>query len=182
MIKFISLLLCLLAYSQSYVNNFKPKLLRKPSLTRSDSDTNQFSASAINSTTILDKNAIKKRVDKKFFDIALPAFIGLAADPIVSLIDATYVGQLGHIAQAGMGIAISAQYSVSKLYNDPLLKTSTSLVAGSFLISDLIIFYYFFITGKQGEELSANVATAISSAVLIGIIQSLIFLFFTNIS
>lgn len=41
-----------------------------------------------------------------------------------------YTGRCGPIDQAGMGIAISAQYSVAKLYNDPLLKTSTSLVAG----------------------------------------------------
>ena len=38
-----------------------------------------------------------------------------------------YIGRLGAIHQAGMGIAISAQYSVAKLYNDPLLKSSTSL-------------------------------------------------------
>ena len=62
-----------------------------------------------------------------------------------------------------MGIAISAQYSVAKLYNDPLLKTSTSLVAG-----------------KSGNDLSTSVATAISTAMLIGILQSIIFFFFTG--
>jgi hypothetical protein len=39
------------------------------------------------------------------------------------------IGRLGAAEQAGMGIAISAQYSIAKLYNDPLLKSSTSLVA-----------------------------------------------------
>lgn len=62
-----------------------------------------------------------------------------------------------------MGIATSAQYSVAKLYNDPLLKTSTSLVAG-----------------KSGDELSASVATAISSAILIGTLQCLVFVLFSR--
>lgn len=74
--------------------------------------------------------AIKLELDKEFVNIALPAFVALAADPLASLVDALYVGRLGAIEQAGMGIAISAQYSIAKLYNDPLLKTSTSLVAG----------------------------------------------------
>jgi putative MATE family efflux protein len=52
---------------------------------------------------------------------------------------------------------------VAKLYNDPLLKTSTSLVAG-----------------KSGQELSASVATAVATAAVIGTLQSLGFLFFTN--
>jgi hypothetical protein len=73
----------------------------------------------------------------------LPAFIGLVAEPLIAIVDASYVGKLGAVYQAGMGIAISAQYSVAKLYNDPLLKTSTSLVAG-----------------KKGEELSASVVRA----------------------
>eukprot|EP01035_Chromulina_nebulosa_P016846 gene16846-22331_t len=102
-------------------------------------------------------------IDKEFVGIAIPAFIALAADPLASLVDSIFVGRLGASQQAGMGIAISAQYSVAKLYNDPLLKTSTSLVAG-----------------KKGEELSASVATAISSAILIGTIQFLVFLLFSD--
>ena len=105
--------------------------------------------------------AMRDRLDKEFIGVALPAFVALAADPLASIVDAMYVGRCGAIDQAGMGIAISAQYSVSKLYNDPLLKTSTSLVAG-----------------KSGDELSASVATAIVTAILIGTLQSLGFLFF----
>ena len=98
-------------------------------------------------------------LDKEFAQVALPAFVSLAADPLASLVDAMYVGRLGPVEQAGMGIAISAQFSVAKLYNDPLLKTSTSLVAG-----------------KSGDELSASVATAILTAMIIGTMQMLLFL------
>ena len=95
--------------------------------------------------------SMRDRLDKEFIGVALPAFVALAADPLASIVDAMYVGRCGAIDQAGMGIAISAQYSVAKLYNDPLLKTSTSLVAG-----------------KSGDELSASVATAIVTAIIIG--------------
>ncbi len=106
---------------------------------------------------------MKNRLDKEFAQVSLPAFVSLAADPLASLVDSMYVGRLPAYDQAGMGIAISAQYSVSKLYNDPLMKTSTSLVAG-----------------KEGEELSASVATAIFTALVLGIAQSAIFFFATS--
>lgn len=103
---------------------------------------------------------MRKKLDKEFAGVALPAFVSLAADPLASLVDAIYVGRLGAIEQAGMGIAISAQYSIAKLYNDPLLKTSTSLVAG-----------------KSGDELTANVATAITTSLVIGLLQCFLFVF-----
>ncbi len=107
-----------------------------------------------------DIGTVTKKLDKEFVGVALPAFVALAADPLASLVDAIFVGRLGAVEQAGMGIAISAQYSIAKLYNDPLLKTSTSLVAG-----------------KSGDELTANVATAMSTAAFIGLMQCLLFLF-----
>eukprot|EP01041_Mallomonas_annulata_P000297 gene297-533_t len=113
------------------------------------------------SLTIQEKTSLKKSLDKEFFGVAFPAFLGLIADPLASIVDAIYVGKLGASSQAGMGIAISAQYSVAKLYNDPLIKTSTSLVAG-----------------KSGEELSASVATAVITAVVIGFIQFILFILF----
>ena len=108
----------------------------------------------------LEYNALRRSLDRQFLDVALPAFVSLAADPLASIVDAMYVGRLSPENQAGMGIAISAQYSVAKLYNDPLLKTSTSLVAG-----------------KSGEELSASVSTAILTAMVIGVLQSLLYIF-----
>lgn len=109
------------------------------------------------------KIQLVKTIDREFLEIAIPAFVALAADPLASIVDAMYVGRLGANHQAGMGIASSAQYTVAKLYNDPLLKTSTSLVAG-----------------KTGDELTAAVATAVSSAMLIGTLQCLVFVFFSH--
>lgn len=100
-------------------------------------------------------------IDKQIANIAVPAFVSLFADPLASMVDALYIGRLDPVNQAGMGISISAHYAISKLYNDPLLKTSTSLVAG-----------------KDGEDLSASVSTALAIAGVIGILQTIIFVFF----
>ena len=106
---------------------------------------------------------LQKRIDKEMFNVAIPAFVALTAEPLASLVDAMYVGRLGTLDQAGVGIAISTQMNVAKLYNDPLLKTSTSLVAG-----------------KSGAELSASVSSAVLTAIIIGFIQSVSFLFFSS--
>lgn len=101
----------------------------------------------------------EQRLDKEFLRVALPAFVSLTADPLASIVDAIYVGKLGPVEQAAMGIAISAQYSVAKLYNDPMLKSTTSLVAN-----------------KKGADLEAAVATAVVTASVIGLVQTLVFL------
>ncbi|RYH00127.1 MATE family efflux transporter, partial [archaeon] len=110
---------------------------------------------------LFDNSKVLGRLNREFVTISLPAFVALIADPVASMVDAIYVARLGAVAQAAMGIAISAQYSVAKLYNDPLLKTSTSLVAA-----------------RKGEELEASVATAIATAVIIGTVQSLVYVIF----
>ena len=68
-------------------------------------------------------------LDRDFAKIALPAFVQFAAEPLARLIDTAYLGRLGTNALGGAGAAIAAQYSVSKLYNDPLLRSTISIVA-----------------------------------------------------
>ena len=61
--------------------------------------------------------AIKGRLTKEFFSIGLPAFIQLAAEPLAALVDTAYLGRLGPEVLGGAGVAISAQYAVSKVCN-----------------------------------------------------------------
>jgi len=124
--------------------------------TTMDMDDAAKEGSVYNATAV---KSLHRRLDRDFAAVALPAFVSLAADPIASMVDAIYVARLGPVEQAAMGIAISAQFSIAKLYNDPLLKTSTSLVAG-----------------KSGADLEASVATAVVTALAIGAIQCIIFL------
>ena len=73
--------------------------------------------------SIATKNEIPKIDDRKIIDFLTKAkFKSVSLRSILS-------GRLGPDVLGGAGVAISAQYAVSKLYNDPLLRTSISLVA-----------------------------------------------------
>jgi putative MATE family efflux protein len=114
---------------------------------------------------------IKKKLTLEFFSIGVPAFIQLAAEPLAALVDTAYLGRLGPDVLGGAGVAISAQYAVSKLYNDPLLRTSISLVASQ--------------DGRirggneSDEDQEKNLSIAVSSALLlafcVGTIQLIIY-------
>ena len=95
----------------------------------------------------------------------------LAAEPLAALVDTAYLGRLGPDVLGGAGVAISAQYAVSKLYNDPLLRTSISMVAS-----------------KDGESrnakeldqdnrasLSVEVSSALLLAFVVGVVQLVVY-------
>lgn len=116
-----------------YYNNFGRRnafTLPRGGFTRrfSSDDLNDISEdSTSEEETIVQQQ--KRKLSLEFFTIAIPAFVQLAAEPLAGLVDTAYLGRLGPEVLGGAGVAISAQYAVSKLYNDPLLRTSISLVA-----------------------------------------------------
>ncbi|XAR54357.1 hypothetical protein NMG60_11029443 [Bertholletia excelsa] len=61
--------------------------------------------------------------------IALPAALALAADPIASLIDTAFIGRLGPVKLAGVGVSIAIFNQVSKVTIFPLVSITTSFVA-----------------------------------------------------
>ncbi|XP_050244040.1 protein DETOXIFICATION 44, chloroplastic isoform X1 [Quercus robur] len=65
----------------------------------------------------------------EILSIALPAALALAADPIASLVDSAFVGHLGSVELAAVGVSVSVFNLVSKLFNVPLLNITTSFVA-----------------------------------------------------
>jgi len=117
-----------------------------------------------------DVKKIKRNLTKDFLAIGVPAFIQLAAEPLASLVDTAYLGRLGPEILGGAGVAISAQYAVSKLYNDPLLRTSISLVSSK--------------NGKKrglqdddnaDESLSVEVSSALLLALVVGVVQLVVY-------
>jgi len=100
----------------------------------------------------------------RFLSISVPAFIQLTAEPLASLVDTAFIGRLGPSALGGAGVAISAQYALSKLYNDPLLKTSISLVATADADPT-----------STAESLSTAISTALILAAVIGVAQFLFY-------
>ncbi|KAK2975697.1 hypothetical protein RJ640_010756, partial [Escallonia rubra] len=61
--------------------------------------------------------------------IALPAALALTADPIASLIDTAFIGHIGPVELAAVGVAIAVFNQVSKIAIFPLVSITTSFVA-----------------------------------------------------
>ena len=135
----------------------------------SDADNNNEDTEAIIKTQ-------KRKLTREFFSIGIPAFVQLAAEPLAGLVDTAYLGRLGPEVLGGAGVAISAQYAVSKLYNDPLLRTSISLVASEDGKSE--------VNGDSVEKSKQSLSIAVSSALLlaftVGAIQLLLYFTFAG--
>ncbi|CAL4953031.1 unnamed protein product [Urochloa decumbens] len=61
--------------------------------------------------------------------IAVPASLALTADPLASLIDTAFVGRLGSVEIAAVGVAIAVFNQVMKMCIYPLVSVTTSFVA-----------------------------------------------------
>ncbi|OAY68220.1 Protein DETOXIFICATION 42, partial [Ananas comosus] len=61
--------------------------------------------------------------------IAVPAALALAADPLASLVDTAFVGRLGSMEIAAVGVSIAIFNQVSKVCIYPLVSVTTSFVA-----------------------------------------------------
>ncbi|XVF73634.1 hypothetical protein PTKIN_Ptkin12aG0217800 [Pterospermum kingtungense] len=61
--------------------------------------------------------------------IAFPAALALAADPIASLIDTAFIGRIGPVELAAVGVSIAIFNQASKITIFPLVSITTSFVA-----------------------------------------------------
>ncbi|KAL8109682.1 protein DETOXIFICATION 43-like [Apium graveolens] len=61
--------------------------------------------------------------------IAVPAALALAADPVASLIDTVFIGRLGAVEIAAVGVSIAIFNQASKVTIFPLVSITTSFVA-----------------------------------------------------
>ncbi|CAO2167517.1 unnamed protein product [Urochloa humidicola] len=61
--------------------------------------------------------------------IAVPASLALTADPLASLIDTVFIGRLGSVEIAAVGVAIAVFNQVMKVCIYPLVSVTTSFVA-----------------------------------------------------
>ncbi|KAL1811643.1 hypothetical protein ACET3Z_021708 [Daucus carota] len=65
----------------------------------------------------------------EILSIAVPAALALAADPVASLIDTAFIGRLGAVEIAAVGVSIAIFNQVSKVTIFPLVSITTSYVA-----------------------------------------------------
>lgn len=131
--------------------------------------------------------AHKRQLTNDFVKIGLPALLQLAAEPLAGLVDTAYLGRLGPEVLGGAGVAISAQYAVSKLYNDPLLRTSISLVAATEGQSrstssshDASSDANHTVNNTKDEKLSIAVSSALLLALCVGVIQMIVYTVFAT--
>ncbi|KAA8518206.1 hypothetical protein F0562_015680 [Nyssa sinensis] len=76
------------------------------------------------------RNVFKKdELGLEIATIALPAALALTADPIASLIDTAFIGHIGPVELAAVGVAIAVFNQVSKIAIFPLVSITTSFVA-----------------------------------------------------
>jgi len=78
-----------------------------------------------------DASAAYKALDRQYVNIAVPSFVQLLVEPLAGTVDTAYIGHLSRVALGGLGMAVTAQYNVTKLFNDPLLRVTTSFVAAT---------------------------------------------------
>ncbi|KAK7294757.1 hypothetical protein RJT34_17653 [Clitoria ternatea] len=106
--------------------------------------------------------------------IALPAALALAADPIASLIDTAFVGHIGAVELAAVGVSASVFNLVSKVFNVPLLNITTSFVAEEqTLISKEEGSSQRDEKGKyQSKKLLPSVSTSLALAATLGIAET----------
>lgn len=97
--------------------------------------------------------------------MAIPTIATLAADPIASLVDTAFIGHLGSVQLAGVGIAISVYSTITKLFNVPLLSVATSSVATAYGEHE-----------GSFKEVSEAASAVLLLALLVGVCESLFLL------
>ncbi|XP_004486970.1 protein DETOXIFICATION 42 [Cicer arietinum] len=66
---------------------------------------------------------------REILSIALPAAMALTADPIASLVDTAFIGQIGPVELAAVGVSIALFNQASRIAIFPLVSITTSFVA-----------------------------------------------------
>ncbi|EOY09324.1 MATE efflux family protein isoform 1 [Theobroma cacao] len=76
------------------------------------------------------RNVLKKdELGIEIAHIALPATLALMADPIASLIDTAFIGRIGSVELAAVGVSVALFNQVSRITMFPLVSITTSFVA-----------------------------------------------------
>ncbi|MQL79088.1 hypothetical protein Taro_011543 [Colocasia esculenta] len=78
--------------------------------------------------------------------IAVPAALALAADPLASLVDTAFIGRIGAIELAAVGVSIAVFNQVSKIAIYPIVSVTTSFVAEEHAV------YAGGINGEENED------------------------------
>jgi Na+-driven multidrug efflux pump len=114
-----------------------------------------------------DEDDLSSAVRRQLLSLASPAFLSLALEPVVSAALAVLTStRLDVPQQAAAAAANAVHFSVSKLFNDPLLRVPTSLVAAADSRPGR----------SRGEGGRLMVTTSVAIALAVGLLQCCLFL------
>ncbi|MBA0551285.1 hypothetical protein Golob_022178, partial [Gossypium lobatum] len=71
----------------------------------------------------------RDELGSEIVNIAVPATLALLADPIASLIDTAFIGRIGAVELASVGVSVAIFNQVSRITMFPLVSITTSFVA-----------------------------------------------------
>uniref|UniRef100_A0A0E0IN87 Protein DETOXIFICATION n=1 Tax=Oryza nivara TaxID=4536 RepID=A0A0E0IN87_ORYNI len=113
-------------------------------------------------------------IKKELLNLALPAIVGQAIDPVAQLLETAYIGRLGPVELASAAVGVSVFNIISKLFNIPLLSITTSFVAEDVARhdSDQFISEGNMSSESGGRKRLPSISSAILLAAAIGVIEA----------
>ncbi|KAM7263248.1 hypothetical protein ACFE04_000931 [Oxalis oulophora] len=161
-----SLSLSSIRYKTLLLSSSSRKDDTSPERVDSDSDSTQPDSFSLLIRRFREEGLKVDGLTMEIMSIALPAALAFAADPIASLVDTAFIGHIGSVELAAVGVSISVFNLVSKLLNVPLLNITTSFVAEEQAL-----------TSKEnnddsGKKVLPSVSTSLALAATIGILET----------
>uniref|UniRef100_A0A0D3H9Q2 Protein DETOXIFICATION n=2 Tax=Oryza TaxID=4527 RepID=A0A0D3H9Q2_9ORYZ len=113
-------------------------------------------------------------IKKELLNLALPAIVGQAIDPVAQLLETAYIGRLGPVELASAAVGVSVFNIISKLFNIPLLSITTSFVAEDVARhdSDQFTSEGNMSSESGGRKRLPSISSAILLAAAIGVIEA----------
>lgn len=111
---------------------------------------------------------------KELMNLAVPAIVGQAIDPVAQLLETAFIGRLGPVELASAAVGVSVFNIISKLFNIPLLSITTSFVAEDMSKHDYSQSGSGNITGEIGQRRRLpSISSALLLSAAIGIVEAL---------
>ncbi|MCO5559454.1 hypothetical protein L7F22_013054 [Adiantum nelumboides] len=126
-----------------------------------------------------EKTFFRSTFGREIWSLAMPAVATQAIEPLAQLLETAYIGRLGSVELAAVGVSVQVFNLVAKIFNVPLLSTTTSFVAEDDALSE-VIEEKFLLSDQQPHDLGLALGAkrrlipAVSSALLLAVILALI--------
>ncbi|GFZ20693.1 MATE efflux family protein [Actinidia rufa] len=112
---------------------------------------------------------------KEIASIALPAAMALTADPIASLVDTAFIGQIGPVELAAVGVSIAVFNQVSRIAIFPLVNSPPDSVESTYKSESISRSFEIVRSGRVKRHIPSSSALIIGS--ILGLVQAIFLIF-----